>query len=78
MVSVRLHTTLRRPTPTGYQSRLTVELDKEASVADLLAALELDLSPEYLLVLIDRRRVGPEHRLGDGDQVQLFPPISGG
>lgn len=78
MVSVRLHSTLRRPTPTGYQSRFTVELDEEAGVADLLAALELDLSPEHLLVLIDRRRVGPEHRLQDGDQVQLFPPISGG
>ena len=77
-VLVRLHATLRRPTPEGYQNRLSVELREGATVADLLQKLELGLSPEHLLMVINRRRVEPEDTLVDGAEIDLFPPISGG
>ncbi|MDM8528531.1 MoaD/ThiS family protein [Anaerolineales bacterium HSG24] len=77
-MTVRLHATLRRFTPEGYQSMLTVKLDEEATVTLLLEAIGIDLSPEYLMVVINRQRVYQDHPLHDGDVVQLFPPISGG
>jgi molybdopterin converting factor small subunit len=77
-VMVRLHATLRRPTPEGYQSRLSLELKEGATVADLLKQLELGLEPEHLLIVINRRRVEPEVTLADGAEIDLFPPISGG
>jgi molybdopterin converting factor small subunit len=77
-VMVRLHATLRRPTPEGYQNRLTVELEEGATVAALLKRLELGLEPEHLLIVINRRRVEPEDTLVDGVEIDLFPPISGG
>jgi molybdopterin converting factor small subunit len=58
--------------------KLTVELEEGATVVSLLKSLQLEIAPEHLLVVIDRRRVDPEHRLNDGDEVHLFPPISGG
>lgn len=78
IVTVRLHATLRRPTPTGYQNRVRAELENGATVASLLEMLNLNIDPEHLMVLLDRRRVGPNHPLADGDHLDLFPPISGG
>ena len=54
-VTVRLHATLRRQAPEGYQNRLTVELAEGATVADLLQKLELGLEPEHLLIVINRQ-----------------------
>lgn len=77
-VTARLHATLRRPTPNGLQNRLTVELEDAATVASLLETLAIDLAPEHLMVLIGQRRVYPGDTLEEGDEVHLFPPISGG
>ena len=77
-MKVRLHATLRRPTPDGYQNRLTVKLDEQATVGSLLAAIKLDQDADHLMILIGRRRVDLEHPLEPDDQVDLFPPISGG
>jgi molybdopterin converting factor small subunit len=77
-IKVRLHATLRRPTPDGYQNRLTVNLDEDATVGSLLEAIGLDQDQDHLMVLIGRRRVDPDHRLVPDEQVDLFPPISGG
>ena len=75
---MRLHATLRRPTPDGYQNRLTVKLDEHATVGSLLAVLGLDQDADHLMILIGRRRVDLDHRLESDEQVDLFPPISGG
>jgi molybdopterin converting factor small subunit len=77
-VQVRLHATLRRQTAEGLQNRVTVELPEAATVAALIEALDIELDADSLMVLIGQRRVYAEHRLNDGDEVQLFPPISGG
>jgi len=78
VVRVRLHATLRRPTAEGLQSWLTIELAEKATVASLLNLLQLELAPEHLLVVINRQRAEPETELSDGDEIHLFPPISGG
>jgi len=57
---------------------LTVELEEGATVASLLNSLALEVAPEHLMVVVNRRRLEPEHGLEDGDEVDLFPPISGG
>jgi molybdopterin converting factor small subunit len=77
-VKVRLHATLRKITPEGPQNRLTVDLPDNATVADLLQALEVEASPDHVMALIGNRRVEPDHPLNGSDEVQLFPPISGG
>jgi molybdopterin converting factor small subunit len=77
-VNARLHATLRRATPDGPQNRVTVELEEGATVASLLSFLEIDMAPAYLLVIINKRRVEPDYLLSDGDEIDLFPPISGG
>lgn len=78
IVTARLNATLRRPTPDGYLNRLTVELEEGATVASLLDALGLDQDPQHLMILVNRRQVDLDHVLSDGDEVHLFPPLSGG
>jgi molybdopterin converting factor small subunit len=47
-------------------------------VARLLNSLALDVAPEHLMVVANRRRLEPDTVLEDGDEIDLFPPISGG
>jgi molybdopterin converting factor small subunit len=77
-ITARLHTTLRRPTPTGLQNRVTVELAEGAAITSLLQLLDIATPTEELMFLIGPRRVEPNYILHDGDEVNLFPPISGG
>ncbi len=77
-ISVRLHATLRRITPEGPQNRLMVDMPDKATVAELLHTLDIDVSPQDVMVLIGNQRVEPDHPLNESEQVQLFPPISGG
>lgn len=55
-----------------------MELEEGATVASLLRSLTLDVAPEHLMVVVNRRRLEAEHSLEEGDEVDLFPPISGG
>ncbi len=77
-INVRLHATLRKATPEGPQNRLTVDVPDKATVTDLLDALDVNASPEHVMILIGNRRVEPDYLLKESDLVQLFPPISGG
>jgi hypothetical protein len=47
-------------------------------VVDLLERLDIELSPEALLLAVNGRVAEPERELVDGDQVNLMPAISGG
>lgn len=79
IVNVRLHATLRRPKPEGgYLDRLTVELNEGATLTSLLESIEVELAPSSLMLILNGRNVGPDQALHDGDDVRLFPPISGG
>jgi molybdopterin converting factor small subunit len=77
-VTVRLYATLRQPAPDGLRNRLEVELPAGATVVDLLREIGLPVDPDHVMALIDTRRVEPHHPLRSGDEVKLFPPISGG
>jgi molybdopterin converting factor subunit 1 len=63
--------------------KLLLELTDPSSVDDLLARLETDhpgLSPyrPILLTAVNQEYVEADHVLADGDEVAIFPPVSGG
>ena len=45
---------------------------------DLLARLEIELSPDALLLVVNGRIVELDYELQDGDAVNLMPALSGG
>ncbi|MFQ5409497.1 MAG: MoaD/ThiS family protein [Anaerolineales bacterium] len=77
-MSVRLHATLRRETPDGMLDRLQLDLSPGATVAAVLAALDLSPDDEHVLLAVNGRVVAPDRPLADGDEVRLMPAMSGG
>jgi molybdopterin converting factor small subunit len=75
---VHLHTILQRRTPQGMVSKLDVSLPVGSTLADLLSHLEIKLSPEALLLVVNGHMAELNDVLQDGDQVNLMPAISGG
>jgi molybdopterin synthase catalytic subunit/molybdopterin converting factor small subunit len=73
VVSVRLFAGLRERAGTAH---VEVELTEPATVADLLAAMEL--APRSCVAAINREYAAPEARIAPGDEVALVPPVSGG
>lgn len=79
-LEVRLFATLKER---AGRPRVRVALEEPADVSHLLAALAADypsLAPalESALVAVNREFAFPENRLAEGDEVALFPPVSGG
>jgi MoaE-MoaD fusion protein len=73
VVSVRLFAGLRER---AGSDRIEVELPEEATVADLLAAM--DLAPRSCVAAINREYAAEHARIAPGDEVALVPPVSGG
>jgi molybdopterin synthase catalytic subunit/molybdopterin converting factor small subunit len=73
LVSVRLFAGLRER---AGSDRIEVELPEPATVADLLAAMEL--APRSCVAAINREYADPGARIAPGDEVALVPPVSGG
>lgn len=78
IVTVHLHTILQRQTPEGLVDRLDVNLPSGVTLAGLLQQLEIELAPEYLLLVINGRVADLDDIIRDGDEVNLMPAISGG
>jgi sulfur carrier protein ThiS len=78
VVTVRLHTILRRQTPEGIVDRLMLDLDPGTTVAAVLEQLGIQLEGESILLVLNGRFVAPEVALADGDELRLVPAISGG
>jgi molybdopterin synthase catalytic subunit len=72
-VKVRLFAGLRERA--GYAER---ELNGVERVADVWPALGLGDEPDGLLYAVNRTYADGESKLGDGDEVALIPPVSGG
>src|SRR5438045_7327110 len=71
-VTVRVFAALRERA--GWTRR-----DVEAArVADVWAALGLGDEPDGLLYAVNHEYAPREQELGDGDEVALIPPVSGG
>jgi molybdopterin converting factor small subunit len=65
------------------REEIVVELPPDAVVADAVAALRAQLPdaaalPPQPLVAINLQHVLPSHRLRDGDELALLPPLAGG
>jgi molybdopterin synthase catalytic subunit len=65
------------------RSSTTLELPVGSRVADALAALErvhpgLGALRAHLALALDQRLVGDDAELGDGAELALLPPVSGG
>jgi molybdopterin synthase catalytic subunit len=73
LVSVRLFAGLRER---AGSARVEVELPENATVADLLAAMEL--APRSCVAAINREYADGRARIAPGDEVALVPPVSGG
>jgi molybdopterin synthase catalytic subunit len=73
LVSVRLFAGLRERAGSAH---VEVELPDDATVGDLLAAM--DLAPRSCLAAINREYADAATRIAAGDEVALVPPVSGG
>jgi len=61
----------------------TVVIGDESRVSDLLGSIrskypEMDRTKRDVLVSVNRNFASHEVRLNDGDEVAIFPPVSGG
>jgi molybdopterin synthase catalytic subunit len=75
-VRVRLFAALRERV--GAPER-ELDLPEGACAADVWAALpELGEEPPGLLYALNREYVPRDHRLADGDELAMIPPVSGG
>lgn len=74
-VVVRLFAGLRERAGTGLRE---LDLDVDASVGDVWPALDLGDEPAGLLYAVNRAYAERGQPLGDGDEVALIPPVSGG
>lgn len=74
-VSVRLFAGLRERA--GVSER-ELDIDDGARVGDVWSALGLGEEPPGLLYAVNKEYAASEHRLADGDEIALIPPVSGG
>jgi molybdopterin synthase catalytic subunit len=74
-VTVRLFAGLRER---AGVSRRELELRDGATVEDVWPALDLGSEPGGLVYAVNRRYADRDRALGDGDEVGLIPPVSGG
>ncbi len=79
-ITVKLFARFKEVAGTG---KTTLHLPDEATIADLIAALRqqfdgLSLVPERTLLSVNQEFATPETVLRDGDEVAIFPPVSGG
>lgn len=79
-LEIRLFATLR---DRAGQERINVSLDEEASVQTMLLEVEkrypsLAEALPTVLVAVNKSYAGTDHKLSSGDEVALFPPVSGG
>ena len=75
LVTVRLFAGLRERA--GFGSR-QLELGDGARVADVWGALGLGDEPAGLLYAVNKAYAAADVALGEGDEVALIPPVSGG
>lgn len=79
-IHVSLFATLRQIA--GWKERL-VEVPEDTTLGALMEKLteqhpELNLTKRTLYAAVNREYARPETPLADGDDVAIFPPVSGG
>lgn len=77
-VKIRLFGNLGSHLPEGgSRSSFTKVLHEETMVRDLVKELHIP-GEIFFIVVVNGMRVNPEHRLKDGDEVNMFRPTGGG
>ena len=75
-LTIKAASYLRQRMP-DKQAQMTLDFAPPCTAADLIA--RLGVPPEKIGVIrVNGQIVGMEHRLADGDQIELFPRIGGG
>jgi len=65
------------PAMTLENRELTLELARNATIADLLNAIPVS-DKSYIYVVRDGIRLSSTSKLNDGDEILIVPPIAGG
>jgi len=77
-VHAKLFATLRRHYPElGIGEAMPVEIPEAATVGDLIEHLRLP-ADQVKVVFVNHVVRKEAHRLADGDEVGIFPPVGGG
>ena len=81
-VRIKLISPLGRPPP-GFDKfgAAAVDINRDATLADILARFQLTRQEPYMTLVNGESIVASErdrHVMGDGDEVTIFPPIQGG
>jgi molybdopterin synthase catalytic subunit len=79
-VTIKLFARMRELVGAGSLKR---SLADNTTVSDLMAALQEEFprlaeTASYVVVAVNQEFAGPETRLAEGDEIALFPPVSGG
>jgi len=77
-IVVQLHTILQITSANGLIRKINYQLDANATVSDLITRLNLSLSPNEILIVINGQVVEMYTVIHDGDIIHLIPAISGG
>jgi len=77
LVQVRLHSILQNSLP-GGQSQGDLSLPEGSTVRSVLDTLEIKLEPSAMIMVVNLKVVDENTLLADGDQLDLFPAVSGG
>jgi len=75
-ITLKLYTVLREYLPEDLKNN-TLSIPANSKVVDVLNLLKIpDVLPK--IILINGAQKKPESELSDGDELSIFPPISGG
>ncbi len=75
-IDIRLYGILRDRLPAAAKGRTTLELPPDATVADLLANLEIEQA--VAVAVNEDTDIDRSYRLSDGDKIAIFSVIGGG
>jgi len=75
-ITLKLYTVLREYLPEDIKDN-TISMPDNSKVVDVINMLKI---PDDLpkIILINGAQKKPESELSDGDELSMFPPISGG
>jgi sulfur carrier protein ThiS len=75
-IHLQLYSILREKLPSDAKGRAVLQLDDDATLADLLEHLDID---RKVIIGVNGVHIPDKsHRLSDGDEVKIFSSISGG
>jgi sulfur carrier protein ThiS len=78
IVMVHLHTTIRDRLSQRYKRQFEMELVTNSRVNNLLEMLQIEISEDALIIVVNGKVVSISDTLKNGDRVDIIPAIAGG